>query len=67
MTYVEHRAIHDADSHVMELPEKITEFIETKYFDEFSPFVRHRYEGWVEGGRSPLKRFEEALLQGKFH
>ncbi len=49
MPYVENRTIHDADSHVMELPERIVEFMESRYLKEFEPFVRRRGTGWVEG------------------
>lgn len=31
MAYVENMTVHDADSHVMELPGKITEYVEDKY------------------------------------
>jgi len=31
MAYVENMTIHDADSHVMEMPETILEFFEAKY------------------------------------
>jgi predicted TIM-barrel fold metal-dependent hydrolase len=48
MAYVENRTVHDADSHVMELPDKIVEFFESKYLEEFKPYVRHRSSGWVE-------------------
>ena len=48
MAYVENRTVHDADSHVMELPETIVEFFESKYLEEFKPYVRHRSAGWVE-------------------
>ena len=36
MPYVENRTIHDADSHVMELPTKIVEYFEASYLEEFS-------------------------------
>jgi predicted TIM-barrel fold metal-dependent hydrolase len=48
MAYVENRTIHDADSHVMELPERITEFMESKFLSDFEPYVRRRDEGWLE-------------------
>ena len=35
MPYVENRTIHDADSHVMEFPDTICEFIEVS--SNFSP------------------------------
>jgi uncharacterized protein len=47
MAYVEHRTIHDADSHVMEFPDKIVEFISKKYRDDFKPYVRSRDEAWI--------------------
>ncbi len=48
MAYVENRTIHDADSHVMELPGKILEFMESKYIKEFEPFTRARDAEWIE-------------------
>ncbi len=47
MAYVENRTIHDADSHVMELPNTIGEFFAEKHLDEFKPYMRHRDETWV--------------------
>lgn len=38
MAYVNNITIHDADSHVMELPTKIVEYMETQYHDAF---LRH--------------------------
>jgi len=35
MSYVENRTVHDADAHVMELPTKIVEYLESRYHDEF--------------------------------
>jgi hypothetical protein len=37
MAYVENRTVHDADSHVMEFPDTIVEFIESKYQQQFQP------------------------------
>ena len=36
MAYVENRTVHDADSHVMELPAKIVEYLERRFHDEFA-------------------------------
>ena len=47
MAYVENRTIHDADSHVMEFPETIGEFMSKEHLDEFKPFMRSRDEDWV--------------------
>ena len=47
MAYVENRTIHDADSHVMEFPETIGEFMSKKHLDQFKPFMRSRDEDWV--------------------
>jgi uncharacterized protein len=47
MAYVENRTIHDADSHVMEFPETIGEFMSKKHFDQFKPFMRSRDKDWV--------------------
>ncbi|MGA1108511.1 MAG: amidohydrolase family protein [Pseudomonadales bacterium] len=35
MAYVEGRTVHDADSHVMEMPNKILEYLESSYVDDF--------------------------------
>lgn len=35
MAYVENRTIHDADSHVMELPNKIVDYLERGFHDDF--------------------------------
>ncbi len=47
MAYVENRTIHDADSHVMEFPDKICEFVSKKYREAFKPYVRTRDEEWI--------------------
>lgn len=39
MAYVEHRTIHDADAHVMELPDKILEYMQSKYIEDFKAFA----------------------------
>ena len=46
MPYVENRTIHDADSHVMEFPEKISEYISAKFQDDFAPYV-HKQDAEV--------------------
>ena len=48
MAYVENRTIHDADSHVMELPDRIVEFMESKFLNDFAPYVRNRDESWID-------------------
>ncbi len=48
MAYVENRTIHDADSHVMEFPDTIVEFIESKFQDQFQPFMRKREQSWID-------------------
>ncbi|MFT7220272.1 MAG: putative TIM-barrel fold metal-dependent hydrolase [Candidatus Azotimanducaceae bacterium] len=52
MAYVENQTIHDADSHVMELPEQILNFMESKYVEAFKPHVRHKDAGWLDRIRS---------------
>lgn len=42
MPYVENQVVHDADSHVMELPDKILEFMESKFLDDFRPYMHKR-------------------------
>lgn len=48
MAYVENKTIHDADSHVMELPTQILKFVEEKHRKAFEPYVRHKEESWVQ-------------------
>ena len=48
MAYVNNRTIHDADAHVMEFPDKIVEFISSKYREEFRPFLQKRDQSWIE-------------------
>ncbi len=36
MPYVENRTVHDADSHVMELPSKIVDYFEADYLKDFT-------------------------------
>ncbi len=47
MAYVENRTIHDADSHVMEFPEKICEYVSARFRDDFQPYVRERDPDWI--------------------
>lgn len=47
MSYVENRTVHDADSHVMEFPERIGEFFSSKYLEEFKPYMRVRDQAWI--------------------
>jgi len=55
MAYVENRTIHDADAHVMELPDRIAEFFESKYLEEFRPHIRQRDNQWVESIKAQHK------------
>jgi predicted TIM-barrel fold metal-dependent hydrolase len=48
MPYVEGRTIHDADSHVMEFPETIGEYISTKHLEAFRPYMRQRDQAWMK-------------------
>ena len=50
MAYVENATVHDADSHVMELPGTINEYLEAKYRDQFQAATRHgsEVESWVQ-------------------
>ncbi|HKI73423.1 MAG TPA: amidohydrolase family protein, partial [Pseudomonadales bacterium] len=47
MPYVENVTIHDADSHVMELPGTINRYIENKYRDAFTAKVPVEPADWV--------------------
>lgn len=47
MPYVENRTIHDADSHVMELPHMIGEYVSAKHLEAFTPRMRARDEAWL--------------------
>ena len=35
MAYIENRTVHDADSHVMEMPDKILDYLESSHQEEF--------------------------------
>jgi len=35
MPYVENRVVHDADSHLMELPDALDEYLEAKYRERY--------------------------------
>lgn len=48
MAYAEGRVIHDADSHVMELPHTILEYLESKYHDDISSRIPALNEPWVQ-------------------
>lgn len=48
MSYAKDRIIHDADSHIMELPERITEFMESKYVEDFKPCIRPKDPEWLK-------------------
>ena len=48
MPYVENRTIHDADAHVMELPETITEYMPAKVRAEFAPYIRTKDAAWLK-------------------
>lgn len=53
MPYVENMTVHDADSHVMELPGKIVEYAEAKYRDELKEKVApSALPDWVEKAES---------------
>lgn len=42
MAYAENVTIHDADAHVMEMPDTILEYLERRYHDAFKAFVGDR-------------------------
>lgn len=47
MAYVEGRTIHDADSHVMELPDKILEYVESKHSEDLKARIKVVDPAWV--------------------
>ncbi|MFT4820619.1 MAG: putative TIM-barrel fold metal-dependent hydrolase [Candidatus Pseudothioglobus sp.] len=49
MAYVENATVHDADSHVMELPGTINDYIAAAYRERFMAVTRHgtEVEAWV--------------------
>lgn len=52
MPYVEHMTIHDADSHVMELPGTINEYLESGYQEAFAALARPIEEpDWISRAR----------------
>jgi predicted TIM-barrel fold metal-dependent hydrolase len=48
MPYVEGRTIHDADSHVMELPDKILEYVESQYKADLKARIKPVDPAWVD-------------------
>jgi uncharacterized protein len=55
MPYVENRIVHDADSHLMELPDSLDDFIEAKFrnaYDALPKLVKHpRHAEYAERAR----------------
>ncbi len=52
MSYVENRTIHDADSHVMEFPDKIAEFVSKKHLEDFKPYMQKRDPAWIKATKA---------------
>jgi len=48
MAYVEDKTIHDADSHVMEMPTTITEYMSKDTQAKFEPYVRYKDPAWID-------------------
>ena len=48
MAYVENQTIHDADSHVMEMPTTITEYMSKDTQAKFEPYIRHKDPAWID-------------------
>jgi hypothetical protein len=40
MAYIENRVVHDADSHLMELPDSLDEFLEAKFRGRYDALPR---------------------------
>jgi predicted TIM-barrel fold metal-dependent hydrolase len=55
MPYVENRIVHDADSHLMELPDVLDDFIDPKFRGEYDALPKlkanRRDAGWVQKAR----------------
>lgn len=48
MPYVTGRTIHDADSHVMEFPDRILDFMASGHREALSPFVTQRSQAFID-------------------
>ncbi|NOX50975.1 MAG: amidohydrolase [Gammaproteobacteria bacterium] len=44
MAYINDMTVHDADSHVMELPTKIIEYLDAKYHDDFMLHAKNKIQ-----------------------
>ena len=44
MPYIENRTVHDADAHVMELPDKIVEYLEKPFLEDFTAHANKSLE-----------------------
>ena len=62
MPYIEQRTVHDADSHVMELPETILEFMEQTHHDAFKEFAAERLKSSPEIIEAVAKHDDPAYL-----
>jgi hypothetical protein len=76
MPYIENRLVHDADAHLMELPDGLDACFDPRFLDTYHdlPSCLHKMmspmSAWdapyrdyphVEGGRNPLERLGESL------
>jgi len=62
MAYIDNQTVHDADSHVMELPEKILEYLESDYQTEFSEFAAAKLR-MPEEIQAAVKRHDDAVFR----
>lgn len=64
MAYVENRTVHDADSHVMELPTRIVEYLESRYHDDFVAAANKSIEVPEVLARSAARHDDPAFRAG---
>ena len=64
MAYVNNITIHDADSHVMELPTKIVEYLETEYHQAFKAHAQAKLQMPEEVQRAVDKHDDDEFRAG---
>ncbi len=62
MAYVENVTIHDADAHVMEMPDKILEFIDAKHRNAFEVFAKDKLQTSIELQTMTTQTFVREML-----
>ena len=64
MAYVDNITVHDADSHVMELPETIVEYLDTKHHEAFLNFAKDKLKVPLELQQTAARHDDEDFRAG---